>query len=34
VGLLRHYDRDYDVIVARTSLELASEWVAPAGSLD
>lgn len=29
-----HYDRDYDVIATRTSLEFASEWVAPAGSLD
>jgi len=29
-----HYDRDYDVIAAHTSLEFASEWVAPAGSLD
>jgi len=28
-----HYDRDYDVIAAHTSLEFASEWVAPAGSL-
>ena len=29
-----HYDRDYDVIAHETSLEFASEWVAPAGSLD
>lgn len=29
-----HYDRDYDVIAGRTSLEFASEWVAPVGSLD
>lgn len=29
-----HYDRDFDVIAARTSLDFASEWVAPAGSLD
>jgi len=29
-----HYDRDYDVIAAHTSLEFASEWVAPAGTLD
>jgi predicted nucleic acid-binding protein len=29
-----HYDRDYDVIAAHTSLEFASEWIAPAGSLD
>lgn len=29
-----HYDRDYDVIASHTSLEFASEWVAPAGSLD
>lgn len=29
-----HYDRDYDVIAAHTSLEFESEWVAPAGSLD
>ena len=29
-----HYDRDYDVIATHTSLEFASEWVAPAGSLD
>lgn len=29
-----HYDRDYDVIAAHTSLDFASEWVAPAGSLD
>jgi predicted nucleic acid-binding protein len=29
-----HYDRDYDVIAAHTSLDFASEWVAPPGSLD
>lgn len=29
-----HYDRDYDVIAAHTSLDFESEWVAPAGSLD
>jgi predicted nucleic acid-binding protein len=29
-----HYDRDYDVIAAHTSLEFESEWVAPAGTLD
>jgi predicted nucleic acid-binding protein len=29
-----HYDRDYDLILARTSLDFASEWVVPAGSLD
>jgi predicted nucleic acid-binding protein len=29
-----HYDRDYDVIARHTSLDFASEWVAPAGSLD
>lgn len=29
-----HYDHDFDVIAAHTSLEFASEWVAPAGSLD
>jgi predicted nucleic acid-binding protein len=29
-----HYDRDYEVIARHTSLEFASEWVAPAGSLD
>jgi len=28
-----HYDRDYDTILAHTSLEFESEWVAPAGSL-
>ncbi|NLT07714.1 MAG: PIN domain nuclease [Solirubrobacterales bacterium] len=28
-----HYDRDYDGIREHTSLEFASEWVAPAGSL-
>lgn len=29
-----HYDRDYDVIAERTSLDFASEWVAPPGSID
>lgn len=29
-----HYDRDYDVIAAHTSLDFESEWVAPAGTLD
>jgi predicted nucleic acid-binding protein len=29
-----HYDRDYDVIAAHTSLEFESDWVAPAGTLD
>jgi predicted nucleic acid-binding protein len=28
-----HYDRDYDILSARTTLEFASKWVAPAGSL-
>jgi predicted nucleic acid-binding protein len=28
-----HYDRDYDILAARTSLKFSSEWVAPAGSL-
>jgi predicted nucleic acid-binding protein len=28
-----HYDRDYDILAARTSLEFSSVWVAPAGSL-
>jgi len=28
-----HYDRDYDVIAARTCLEFQSEWLAPAGAL-
>jgi predicted nucleic acid-binding protein len=28
-----HYDRDYDVIVERTSLRFESVWVAPAGTL-
>jgi predicted nucleic acid-binding protein len=28
-----HYDRDYDILAARTSMEFSSEWVAPAGSL-
>jgi predicted nucleic acid-binding protein len=29
-----HYDRDYDLIAAHTSLAFDSDWVAPAGSLD
>lgn len=28
-----HYDRDYDLIADRTSLQFHSEWLAPAGSL-
>jgi predicted nucleic acid-binding protein len=32
LGIL-HYDRDYDLIAARTDLRFASEWLAPAGSL-
>ncbi len=28
-----HYDRDYDILAARTSLEFQSEWIAPAGTL-
>jgi predicted nucleic acid-binding protein len=32
LGIL-HYDRDYDLIAARTDLWFASEWLAPAGSL-
>ena len=32
LGVL-HYDRDYDLIAKHTSLEFASEWVAPAGTL-
>lgn len=28
-----HYDRDYDILAARTTLEFASEWVALPGSL-
>jgi predicted nucleic acid-binding protein len=28
-----HYDRDYDVIAARTSLRFESVWVSPAGTL-
>lgn len=31
-GIL-HYDRDYDVIAARTDLRFTSEWLAAAGSL-
>jgi predicted nucleic acid-binding protein len=33
VGVL-HYDRDYDTIAAHTSLEFASVWAAPRGSID
>jgi predicted nucleic acid-binding protein len=29
-----HYDRDYDVIATHTSLDFASEWIAPVGTLD
>ena len=32
LGIL-HYDRDYDLIAARTDLRFASEWLAAAGSL-
>jgi hypothetical protein len=32
LGIL-HYDRDYDLIGARTDLRFASEWLAKAGSL-
>jgi len=32
LGIL-HYDRDYDLIAARTDLRFASEWLAEAGSL-
>lgn len=28
-----HYDRDYDLIAQKTSLQFASEWLAPPGSL-
>jgi predicted nucleic acid-binding protein len=28
-----HYDRDYDIIAARTCLEFESEWLAPPGTL-
>lgn len=28
-----HYDRDYDVIAARTGLRFESEWLAPPGTL-
>jgi len=28
-----HYDRDYDILAARTTLDFNSEWVAPPGSL-
>lgn len=28
-----HYDRNYDVLAARTTLEFESEWVCPPGSL-
>jgi len=28
-----HYDSDYDILAARTTLTFASEWVAPPGSL-
>jgi predicted nucleic acid-binding protein len=32
LGIL-HYDRDYDLIAARTDLRFSSEWLAAAGSL-
>jgi hypothetical protein len=32
LGIL-HYDRDYDLIAARTDLRFTSEWLAQAGSL-
>jgi predicted nucleic acid-binding protein len=32
-GGVLHYDRDYDLILARTSLEFESVWLAEAGSL-
>jgi predicted nucleic acid-binding protein len=32
LGIL-HYDRDYDLIAARTDLRFASEWLLKAGSL-
>jgi predicted nucleic acid-binding protein len=28
-----HYDRDYDILASRTSLEFESEWLVPPGSL-
>lgn len=28
-----HYDRDYDILATRTTLDFNSEWVAPTGSL-
>lgn len=28
-----HYDRDYDILATRATLEFESEWVAPPGSL-
>src|SRR4029077_17027261 len=28
-----HYDRDYDIIAAHTSLQFESEWLAPPGTL-
>jgi predicted nucleic acid-binding protein len=28
-----HYDRDYDIIAARTCLQFESEWLAPPGTL-
>lgn len=33
-GGVLHYDGHYDVIASMTSLEFASEWLAPPGSLD
>jgi predicted nucleic acid-binding protein len=28
-----HYDRDYDILAARTSLQFHSKWLAPPGTL-
>lgn len=28
-----HYDRDYDILLERTTLAFQSEWLAPAGTL-
>ncbi|HEV7769809.1 MAG TPA: hypothetical protein VGO66_04005 [Solirubrobacterales bacterium] len=33
LGVL-HYDGDYDLLAAHTSLEFESFWIAPAGSVD
>jgi predicted nucleic acid-binding protein len=32
-GGVLHYDRDYDLLAAHTSLRFESEWLVPAGSL-